>query len=162
MIVTFYFFISWVLVMLFLHNRIQQHASVKEVTLLLLLSCLINTHTYVGLFDTFKWMKTTTDTQLFIAVLIFKNLLVPLLISCFTFLIYRSPWNKKIVLFLLFSLIILSLDLLNVSKGMYSFKQWNHFNTFLYFAFFLSVLLFSLKWFRGLDWSSGGENNVVD
>jgi hypothetical protein len=77
MIVTFYFFISWVLVMPFLHNRIQQHASVKEVTLLLLLSCLINTHTYVGLFDTFKWMKTTTDTQLFIAVLIFKNLLVP-------------------------------------------------------------------------------------
>jgi hypothetical protein len=162
MIVTFYFFISWVLVMLFLHNRIHQQASVKEVTLLLLLSCLINTHTYVGLFDTFKWMKTTTDTQLFIAVLIFKNLLVPLLISCFTFLISRSTWNKKIVFFLLFSLIILSLDLLNVSKGMYSFKQWNHFNTFIYFTIFLLVLLFSLKWFRGLDVSSGGENNVVD
>ncbi len=123
MIVTFYFFLSWTFIGLFLFNRIHQHASVKEVTLLFLLSCLINTHTYVGLFDTFKWMKTTTETELFIAVLIFKNIFVPLLISCFTLLIYRSPRPKKILFYLLFSLIIVSLDLINVFHGLYFFKS---------------------------------------
>jgi hypothetical protein len=162
MIVTFYFFISWVLIGLFLFNRIHKRASIKEVTYLFLLSCLINTHTYVGLFDTFKWMKTTTDIKLFIAVLIFKNIFVPLLISCFTLLIYRSPLNKKILFFILFSLIILTVDLINVIQGMYSFKQWNHFYTFIYYSIFLWSLLFTLKWYRGLDSSSGGENNVVD
>jgi hypothetical protein len=162
MIVTFYFFISWVLVMLFLFNRIHKQASVKEVTLLFLLSCLINTHTYVGLFDTFKWMKTTTDTELFIAVLIFKNIFVPLLISCFTLLIYRSARPKKILFYLLFSLIIVSVDLINVFQGLYFFKKWNHFYTFIYYSIFLCGLLFTLKWYRGLDASSGGENYVVD
>lgn len=162
MIVTFYFFLSWTFIGLFLFNRIHQHASVKEVTLLFLLSCLINTHTYVGLFDTFKWMKTTTETELFIAVLIFKNIFVPLLISCFTLLIYRSPRPKKILFYLLFSLIIVSLDLINVFHGLYFFKQWNHFYTFIYYSIFLCGLLFTLKWYRGLDSSSEGENNVVD
>jgi hypothetical protein len=162
MIVTFYFFISWVLMGLFLFNRIHQHASKKEVTLLLLLSCLINTHTYVGLFDTFKWMKTTTDMKLFIAVLIYKNIAVPLLLSIFTLIINRSSWNKKILYFILFNLFIFSLDLINVSQGLYSFKQWNHIQTFLYFSVFLFGLLFTLKWYRGLDSSSRGESNVVD
>jgi hypothetical protein len=148
--------------MLFLFNRIHQHASVKEVTLLFLLSCLINTHTYIGLFDTFKWMKTTTETELFIAVLIFKNIFVPLLISCFTLLIFRSNRTKKILYYLLFSLIIVSVDLINVFQDLYSFEQWNHFYTFIYYSFFLWLLLFTLKWYRGLDSSSGGENNVVD
>jgi hypothetical protein len=162
MIVTFYFFISWVLIGLFLFNRIHQHASVKEVTLLILLSCLINSNTYIGLFDTFKWMKTTTDTDLYIAALIFKNVFVPLLTCCFTLLIYRSPWNKKIQFFLLYSFIIVSSDLINEYKGMYTFKQWNIFYTFLYFSIFLLVLLLTLKWYRGLDSCSRGEKNVVD
>jgi hypothetical protein len=162
MIVTFYFFISWVLIGLFLFNRIHHHASKKEVTLLLLLSCLINTHTYVGLFDTFKWMKTTTDMKLFIAVLIYKNIAVPLLLSIFTLMINRSPWNKKILYFILFNLFICSLDLINVSQGLYSFKQWNPIHTFLYFSIFLFALLFTLKWYRGLDSSSRGESNVLD
>jgi hypothetical protein len=139
-------------VMLFLFNKIHQHASVKEVTLLFLLSCLINTHTYVGLFDTFKWMKTTTERELFIAVLI----------SCFTLLIFRSNRTKKILFYLLFSLIIVSVDLINVFQDLYSFKQWNHFYTFIYYSIFLWGLLFTLKWYRGLDSSSGSENNVVD
>jgi hypothetical protein len=162
MIVTFYIFISWLLIGLFIFNKIQQHASLNEVTLLILLSCLINTHTYVGLFDTFKWMKTTTDTELFIGVLIYKNVFVPLLLTCFTFLIKRNPWNKKILYFIFFSLIILSVDFINVFQGLYSFKHWNHFYTFLYLSFLLCGLLVTLKWFRGLDSSSGGENNVVD
>jgi hypothetical protein len=162
MIITFYFYISWLLFGLIIFNRIHRNASVKEVTLLLLLSCLINTHTYVGLFDTFKWMKTTTDSELFIAVLIYKNVFVPLLLSCFTLLIYRSPRNKKILFSLLLSLIILSIDLINVYNDMYTFKQWNHFYTLLYYSLLISVLLYSLKLFRSLDSSSGGENNVVD
>jgi hypothetical protein len=162
MIITFYFFISWLLIGLLLFNRIHQHASVKEVTLLVLLSCLINTHTYVGLFDTFKWMKTTTVTELFIAVLIFKNIFIPLLMSCFTLVIYRKPWNKKILFFILFSLIIISIDLINKSQSLYSFKQWNHFYTFIYYSIFLCGLLFTLKWYRGLESSSRGGNNVVD
>ncbi|NYE06609.1 hypothetical protein F4694_003389 [Bacillus niacini] len=162
MIVTFYFFISWVLIGLFLFNRIHRHASVKEVTLLFLLCCLINTNTYIGLFDTFKWMKTTTDTDLYIATLIFKNVFVPLLMCCFTLLIYRSPWNKKIQFFSLFSFITVSSDLINEYKGMYTFKQWNIFYTFLYFSIFLLVLLLTLKWYRGLDPCSRGEKNVVD
>jgi hypothetical protein len=162
MIITFYFFISWLLIGLLLFNKIHQHASVKEVTLLVLLSCLINTHTYVGLFDTFKWMKTTTVTELFIAVLIFKNIFIPLLMSCFTLVIYRKPWNKKILFFILFSLIIISIDLINKSQSLYSFKQWNHFYTFIYYSIFLCGLLFTLKWYRGLESSSRGGNNVVD
>lgn len=162
MIITFYFYISWLLFGLFLFNRIHRHASVNEVTLLFLLSCLINTHTYVGLFDTFKWMKTTKDSELFIAVLIHKNIFIPLLLSCFTLLIYRSPRNKKIMFFILLSLIILFTDFLNVSNGMYTFKQWNHFYTLIYFSIFLWVLLTTLKWFRSLASGSGGENHVVD
>lgn len=162
MIVTFYIFISWLLIGLFLFNKIHQHVSLNEVTLLILLSSLINTHTYVGLFDTFKWMKTTTDTELFIGVLIYKNVFVPLLLTYFTFLINRNPWNKKILFFIFFSMIILSVDCINVFLGLYSFKQWNHFYTLLYISFLLCGLLVTLKWFRGLDSSSGGENNVVD
>jgi hypothetical protein len=162
MIVTFYFFISWVLIGLFLFNRIHQQASVKEVTLLFLLSCLINTNTYIGLFDAFKWIKTTTDTELYIAALISKNVFIPLLMCCSTLLIYRSPLNQKILFFSLFSLIIVISDLINVYKGLYTFKQWNTLYTFLYFSLFLLVLLLSLKWYRGLDSRTRRENNVVD
>lgn len=160
MIVTFYFFISWVLLMLFLFNRIHQQASIKEITLLFLLSCLVSTHTYAGLFDTLKWTKFSTDIQLFIALLLFKNVFVPLLLTCFTLLIDRN--KQKIRFFSLFSFIILSIDLINVKSGMYTFKQWNLFCTFIYYSILLFFLLFTLKWFRGLDESSGGGNRAVD
>lgn len=162
MIVTFYIFISWVLIGLLLFNKIHQHAPLNEVTLLFLLSCLINTHTYVGLFDSFKWMKTTTDTELFIGVLIFKNVFVPLLMTCFSFLIDRNPWTKKILFLIPFSLIILCVDKINVFQGLYYFKQWNHFYTIIYYSIFLFGVLVTLKLYRGLVLSSGGENNVVD
>jgi len=150
------------LIGLFLFNKIQRHAPLNEVTLLFLISCLINTHTYVGLFDTFNWMKTTTDTELFIGVLIYKNVFVPLLITCFSFLIDRNPRTKKILFLILFTLIILCVDLINVFQGLYSFKQWNHFYTIIYFSIFLFTILVILKWYRGLVLSSGGKNNVVD
>lgn len=162
MMVTFYFFISWLLFGLFLFNKIHQHASIKEVTLLFLLSCLINTNTYIGLFDTFKWMKFSSDQELYIAVLIFKNVFIPLFISCFTLLMDQSLKYKKILFFILYSIILLSIDVINILNDLYSFKTWNHFYTFIYYSIFLWFLLFTLKWFRGLASSSGGENHVVD
>lgn len=162
MMFTFYFFISWLLFGLFLFNRVHKHASIKEVTLLLLLSSLINTNTYVGLFDAFKWMRFTTDKELFIAVLIYKNVFIPLFISCFTLLIDQSLRFKKILFYILYSMICLSIDVINILNGLYYFKTWNHFYTFIYYSIFLWFLFFTLKWFRGLASSSGGENHAVD
>ncbi|MFP7296432.1 hypothetical protein [Neobacillus niacini] len=160
MIVTFYFFISWLLLVLFIFNRIQKQATINEITLLLLLSCLVNTHTYAGLFDTLKFMKFSTDIPHFIALLLFKNIFVPLLITCFTLLIDRN--KRKIRFFSLFILIILLMDSINVISGMYTYKQWNLFCTFIYYSILLFLLLFTLKWFRKLDKISGGENRAVD
>jgi hypothetical protein len=162
MIITFYIFISWLLLSLIIFNQIHHKDSIKEVSLVLFLGCIINTHSYAGLFDTLNWLKSTTDSKLFIALLIFKNVFVPLLLSCFTLLIDRHAWNKKLLYFSLFSLIILVIDLLNLSRGIYSFNQWNHFHTFIYYLICISFLLFTLKWFRGLDPDSGGGKNAVD
>ena len=150
------------LIGLFLFNRIHDKASIEEVSFLLLLSCLINTHTYGGLFETFKWMKTTTDSKLFIAFLIYKNLFVPLILTCFVLLIDTSIKNLKILYFLFFIFIILFIDVINLSSGLYSFKTWNLAYTFIYYGILLLFLLFALKWFRGLKLRTEGEKNAVD
>lgn len=135
---------------LLIFNRQQSRGSKGNILFLVLLSCLINTHTYLGLFETFKWMKTTTNPKLYIAFLLFRSVFIPLFVSYITLHILNSPFKKQLLLFLLFILIIMAIDIINLGSHLYSFKKWNHLTTLSYYLLFLFLVILGLKWFRGM------------
>lgn len=151
MVITFYFVISWVMMGLFIFNRKKSWGTKKEVAFLVLLSCLINSQTYLGLFETFKWMKTTIDPKLYIAFLLFRSVFIPLFVSFFTLLFFNWPNNKKLMCLFIYCLIILGLDKVSLSFELYRFKKWNHFFTLGYYLLYLFFMIIALKWFKRLD-----------
>jgi hypothetical protein len=151
MIPTFYFTISWMMMGLLLFNRQGSRGVRMEILFLLLLTCLINTHTYLGLFETFKWMKTTTTPKLYIAFLLFRSVFIPLFVSYITLHIANNTLKKKLLLVLLYCLIIIGIDKINLSSELYDFKKWNLLFTVIYYLIYLFFVLFAFKWFRGLE-----------
>jgi hypothetical protein len=150
MVLTFYFFISWLMLgLLFFHCK-DHRGVIREVLFLFLLSCLINSQTYLGFFETLKWMKTTTEPKLFIAFLLFRSVFIPLLLTCLTLLIHSNPLKKKLIMVLLYLVIILTVDIINLTCHLYVFKEWNHLLTLTYYLVFLFFMWLSLKWFKGL------------
>ncbi|MCM2533157.1 hypothetical protein NDK43_13075 [Neobacillus pocheonensis] len=158
MVVTFYFIISWMMIGLLTFNRKRSWGSLREIFFLILFTCLINTHTYLGLFETFKWIKTTTNPKLYVAFLLFRSVFIPVFMTYFTLLIFNQSLKRMLYLVLLFSGIILALDKIGLSSNMYAFKKWNLFYTFSYYIALLFLALFALRWFRGLKTMSGGVN----
>lgn len=157
MVITFYFVISWLMVGLLTFNRKKSWGTKMEVTFLVFLSCLINTHTYLGLFETFKWMKTTTEPKLYIAFLLFRSVFIPFCLSYFTLIIMNYSQLKKLVFILIYSLLILLLDKFNLNNELYSFKKWNHVFTIGYYYLFLYFMIIAMKWFRGLKEGKGDD-----
>lgn len=151
MVITFYFIISWMMMGLFIFNRKKSWGSIREVSFLILLSCLINTHTYLGLFETFKWIKTTTNPKLYGAFLFFRSVFIPFFISYFTLLIFNQPLKKKVFSIFIYSVIMLILDKIGLTSNMYVFQKWNLFFTILYYLIFLGFALVALRWFRSLE-----------
>lgn len=150
MIITFYFIISWMMVGLLLFNQNKTWGSFRDTSFLILLSCLINTHAYLGLFETFKWIKTTTNPKHYIAFLFFRSVFIPCFISYFTLLIFHNPLKKKFLFVSLYSGIIVTLDKIGVTGHLYIFKKWNLLLTFSYYLILLLFSIFTLSWFRGL------------
>jgi hypothetical protein len=151
MIITFYFALSWIMMGLLIFNQKESRGTRRDISFLVLFSCLINTHTYLGLFETFKWMKTTTNPKLYIAFLLFRSVLIPLIASYFTLHITNSSLKKQMLLVFLYCLIITGLDTINVNVHLYSFKIWNHSYTVGYYLIYLFTVMFALSWFRGID-----------
>jgi hypothetical protein len=151
MVPTFYFTISWMMMGLLIFNRQGSRGSKMEILFLLLLTCLINTHTYLGLFETFKWMKTTTTPKLYIAFLLFRSVFIPLFVSYISLHIANNSLKNKLLLVLLYCLIIIGIDKINLSSELYDFKKWNLYFTVIYYLIYLFFVMFAFKWFRGLE-----------
>jgi hypothetical protein len=151
MVITFYFTLSWMMVGLLIFNRQGSKGSRGEILFLVLLTCLINTHTYLGLFETFKWMKTTTTPKLYIAFILFRSVFIPLFVSYITLHIANNTLKKKLLLVLLYCLITIGIDKINLSSELYNFKKWNHFFTVFYYLIYLFFVMIALRWFRGLE-----------
>lgn len=150
MILTFYFVISWLMIGLLIFHRNKCWANKMEVSFLVLFSCIINTQTYLGLFETLKWIKTTINPKEYIAFLLFRSVFSPFFLSYFTLIIFNKSMKKKIGFLLLFITIIIGLDWINVGNELYRFKQWNHFFTAVYYILYLIFTSIAFKWFRGL------------
>ncbi|MFL6558896.1 MAG: hypothetical protein ACJ8MO_22605, partial [Bacillus sp. (in: firmicutes)] len=129
MVLTFYFVLSWLMIGLMIFNRQEGWGSRREITFLVLLTCLINTHTYLGIFDTFKWMKTTTTPKLFVAFVLFRSVFIPVFISYFTLHIANNTLKKALLLILLYCLIIIGTDKINLNSELYHITKWNRFFT---------------------------------
>ena len=150
MIITFYFIISWMMAGLVLFNQNKTSCSIRDTSFLFLLTCLINSHVYLGLFETFKWIETTTDPKHYIAFLFFRSVFSPCFVTYVTLLIFHNPLKKKILFVVLYSGIIIILDKIGVDGHLYSFTKWNLFLTFSYYLLLLFFSILTLKWFRGL------------
>ncbi|WP_144550046.1 hypothetical protein [Bacillus sp. X1(2014)] len=150
MVFTFYFVLSWVMMGLLIFNRQEKRGSRKEIIFLVLLTCLINTHNYLGLFETFKWMKTTTTPKLYLAFLLFRSVFSPLLVSYLILYINNSTLKKQIILVFLYCLLIIGIDKVNLINDLYDFKKWNQFYTVIYYLLYLFFTMFAFNWFRGL------------
>lgn len=151
MVITFYFTISWIMMGLLIFNRQDSRSSRSDLLFLVLLSCLINTQTYLGLFETFKWLKTTTTPKLYIAFILFRSLFIPLFVSYITLHLANNTLKKALSLVLLYCLIIIGIDKINLSSELYYFKKWNQFITVIYYLLYLFFVMFAFKWFRGLQ-----------
>jgi hypothetical protein len=136
---------------LLIFNRKGSRGTRRDISFLVLFTCLINTHTYLGLFETFKWMKTTINLNLYIAFLLFRSFFIPLFVSYISLHIANNTLKKQMFLVLLYCLIIIGLDKINVYVHLYSFKEWNHSSTVIYYLLYLFVVIFALRWFRGFD-----------
>ncbi|MEH7073281.1 hypothetical protein [Neobacillus drentensis] len=150
MIVTFYFTLSWMMTGFLTFNRKESRGSREEILFLVLLTCLINTHTYLGLFETFKWIKTATTPKLYLAFLLFRSAFIPVFVSYLTLHIVNNTWKKQILLFLLYLLVIIGTDKINVYSDLYTFKHWNHMSTIIYYLLYLALVVIAFKWFQGL------------
>lgn len=151
MVLTFYFVLSWLMVGLLIFNRQEGWGSRREITFLVLLTCLINTHTYLGIFDTFKWMKTTTTPKLFVAFVLFRSVFIPVFISYFTLHIANNTLKKALLLILLYCLIIIGTDKINLNSELYHITKWNRFFTVIYYLLYLFFAMFAFYWYRGLQ-----------
>jgi len=151
MVFTFYFVLSWMMMGLLIFNRQENRGTRKEILFLVLLTCIINTHTYLGLFETFKWMKTTTTPKLYLAFLLFRSVFSPLFVSYLIMYINNSTLRKQFLLLLLYCLIILGIDKVNLSSELYTFKKWNHFFTVIYYLLYLFFAMYAFNWFKGLQ-----------
>ncbi len=136
---------------LLIFNRQENRGSRKEKLFLVLLTCLINTHTYLGLFETFKWMKTTTTPKLYLAFLLFRSVFSPLFVSYFILYINNSTFKKQLILVLFYCLLIIGIDKVNLINDLYDFKKWNQFYTVIYYLLYLLFTMFAFNWFRGLE-----------
>lgn len=136
---------------LLIFNRQKSMGTREDILFLVLLTCLINTHTYLGLFETFKWIKTTTSLKLYVAFLLFRSVFIPLFVSYITLHIVASSLKKQLLLVFVFVLIIFTIDKINLGSHLYSFKNWNHFVTIFYYLIYLFFMIFAFKWFRGLE-----------
>ena len=159
MVFTFYFALSWVMLGLLMFNRQESRASRMEILFLVLLTCLINTHTYLGLFETFKWMKTTITPKLYVAFLLFRSVFTPLFVTYITLHLVNKTWKNTWSLFLLYCLVIIGIDKINISADLYHFKKWNYFSTLTYYLLYLFFTMLSYKGFQGLE---GKEGKNVD
>jgi hypothetical protein len=155
MVITLYFTLSWMMMGLLIFHRQRSKESRRDIIFLVLLTCLINTHTYLGLFETFNWIKTTTIPKLYIAFLLFRSVFIPLFISYLTLYLAYKSLRKQLVLVFLFCFIIIGIDIINVQSGLYTFKKWNYTFTVIYYLLYLFFVRGALQWFRGLE----GENN---
>ncbi|WP_410893405.1 hypothetical protein [Neobacillus sp. 204] len=151
MVITFYFTISWLMMGLLIFNRQDSQISRSDLLFLVLLSCLINTHTYLGFFETFKWLKTTTTPKLYIAFILFRSLFIPLFVSYITLHLTNNTLKKALALVLMYCLIIIGIDKINLNSELYNFKKWNQFITVIYYLLYLFFVMFAFKWFRGLQ-----------
>lgn len=160
MVLTFYFVFSWLMIGLFIFNRKKSWGTKMEATFLVFFSCLINTHTYLGLFETFKWMKTTIDPKLYIAFLLFRSVFIPFFISYSTLIIMNYSLLKKLGFLLIYSLLIFVLDKFNLNYELYRFKNWNHLMTLGYYYLYLISMILALMWFRSLGGKEGNGDDV--
>jgi len=151
MVFTFYFALSWLMLGLLIFNRQESRDSRMEILFLVLLTCLINTHTYLGIFETFKWMKTTTTPKLFVAFILFRSVFIPLFVTYITLHLANKTWKNTWSLFLLYCLVIIGIDWINISADLYHFKKWSYFSTLIYYLLYLFFTMFSYKWFQGLE-----------
>jgi hypothetical protein len=151
MVITFYFTLSWILLVLLFINRNESLGTRRDISFLILFTCLINTHTYLGLFETYKWMITTKNPKLYVAFILFRSVFIPLFISYITLYAANNLLRKKLLLVLLYCLIILGLDIVNVHVQLYRFNIWNHTFTVAYYLLYLLVVLYSLNWFRAFS-----------
>jgi hypothetical protein len=151
MVISFYFTLSWMMMGLLKFNRSNSRGSRRDIVFLVLLTCLINTHVYLGIFETYKWMKTTTIPKLFIAFVLFRSVFIPFFVSYITLHIANNSLKKQLSLVLLYILIIIGIDKINLSGDLYNFKKWNHFFSVIYYLLYLFFVMFALKWFRGLE-----------
>ncbi len=147
---------------LFIFNRKKSWGTKKEAAFLVLLSCLINSNTYLGLFETFKWMKTTIDPKLYISFLLFRSVFIPLFVSFFTLLFFNCPNNRRLMYLFIYCLFILGLDKVSLSFELYRFKKWNHFFTLGYYLLYLYFMIIGLKWFKRLDGKEVDLGDDVD
>lgn len=158
MVPTFYFTISWIMMGLLLFNRQGSRGSRMEILFLLMLTCLINTHTYLGLFETFKWMKTTTTPKLYIAFLLYRSVFIPLFVTYITLHIANNTLKKRLFLVLVYCLIIIGIDQINLKSELYDFKKWNLFFTVIYYFLYLFFVMLAFSRFKGIG-SLGSEKS---
>jgi hypothetical protein len=96
-------------------------------------------------------MITTKNPKLYVAFLLFRSVFIPLFVSYITLYIANNLLKNKLLLVLLYCLMIIGLDMVNVYVHLYRFKIWNHTFTVAYYLLYLFVVLFALNWFRGFN-----------
>lgn len=121
----------------------------RDTLFVILISVLINSHFYLGILETLKLIKTTTDPKLYIVFLLYRSVIAPLSISYCLNIFQETKW--KIPIILGFVTYILLMEQLGEWFGLYEFLRWNLFFSGLYYLCFFFLLSIFLRWFKKIE-----------
>lgn len=140
-----YFFLAWIL-SLFLYFY-RSKLPFGPATFLFLLGCLVHSQIFSLIPINFHGIKLTQNQETYLAFLIWRSLISPLLLVTFFKLFYFQTDRLGNLFFTagLFALVQVLLEKISELLNIYSFQWWNLYWGFLYY--FISFLLFSMLTF---------------
>jgi len=140
-------YVSLFLIILTYFVVIQKSLDRKELALFLLISVFINSHAFTILMEINRFFPSK-DAVLYLSFLFYRTIFTPILLTFYLNLMIklRKMYIRVVSLFIAFSVFYI-LEIINISKGLYSYHNWTSINTVsLYFGTLL--LYFVLRIIR--------------
>lgn len=73
----------------------------------------------------FNLVKTTEDPFLFLSILIYREIMIPLLIVIFINLYLQFTWNKRVFLYITILVFMQIMEFISLNFGVVEYIQWN-------------------------------------
>jgi hypothetical protein len=146
MVISTYFFISWIVITIF--ALIPKPLKYTENIIILFIISIILTDYLTIVGYNYSFLNLTKKREHFLAFLLFRNIIIPLLLLVLVNIFYAVTSLKKRILFVFFLLFIMTvIERINTFFKLYSYSKWN---VYLSIGVYLLLIVLCLLLTKGL------------